>query len=167
MSETGFARWNCWQPSLVKDTLRSFARKASRLSAVAVTGDWPVASSFWLAARNGVWMSTRFWQYIAGLLDLSVAALTGAWPSSLRYWSVFAGSDSSPSITTWSFSGTSAALFGGYAAAAISSSASERVGTLASDWSGTSYGAHPRIGSTYWSSTAFALLTWSSVDPST
>ena len=54
MSDTGFARWNCWQPRLVKDALRSFERKVSRLSAVAVTGDWPVASSFWLAARNGV-----------------------------------------------------------------------------------------------------------------
>src|ERR1700758_2912459 len=73
---TGLVRPKFWQPRLVKDMLSLFAKKVSRLLPVPGTGVWPVASSAWLACRNGVWMLIMFWQYIAGLLVLLFAALT-------------------------------------------------------------------------------------------
>ena len=73
-----------WQPRLVKDMLSRLARKVNRVSPTVGTGDEPVANRFWLAAMKGVWMSTRFWQNIAGLLVRSFRALIGAWPISSR-----------------------------------------------------------------------------------
>ena len=59
---TGLVRPKFWQPRLVKDMLSRFAMKVSKLVAYPATGDAPVASRAWLAARNGVWMLTMFWQ---------------------------------------------------------------------------------------------------------
>jgi Aldo/keto reductase family len=70
------------QDRLSKDMPSLFAMNVYRLSPTDGTGDEPVESSAWLAARNGVWMSTMFWQNIAGLLDLLFLALIAAWPIS-------------------------------------------------------------------------------------
>ena len=81
---TGFVRPKLWHDRLVKDMLSRLAMKVNRLSPTDVTGDEPVASSVWLAARNGVWMSIMSWQNISGLLVRLFAAETGAWPISSR-----------------------------------------------------------------------------------
>ena len=91
---TGSVRPKFWQLRLVKDMLSRFAMKVNRLSPVPGTGVAPVASSVWLAARNGVSMLTMFWQYIAGLSNLLFAPLIIVWPTSARYKSVLAASRS-------------------------------------------------------------------------
>ena len=59
---TGLVRPKFWQPRFVKDMLSRLAMKVSRFSPTAGTGVARVASRAWLAARNGVWMFTMFWQ---------------------------------------------------------------------------------------------------------
>ena len=90
----------------------------------------------------------------------------GGWPSSSRYRSVLAASNApSRPRTTASFSGTSAAIFGWYAPASISSSAWELVGWSLLARSGAWNGVHPRTGSRNWSSRLLSLGLNSSVAP--
>src|SRR6202020_2758798 len=142
---TGAFRPKASQERLLKDMPSLFAKKVNRLSPTDGTGDEPVESSAWLAATHGVWMSTMFWQNIAGLLDLLLWALTGAWPISSRYRLVLATSNWPLLFSTISsFSGTSAATVGWCAADSSSSMAWELVSALLLARSGASKGGRPR-----------------------
>src|ERR1700722_1685823 len=163
---TGFISPKVPQDRLSKELPSLFAMKVNRLSPTDGTGDEPVESSAWLAARNGAWMSTMFWQNIAGLLVLLFLALTGAWPISSRYRLVLAASNWPLLFSTISsFSGTSAATVGWCAADSSSSMAWELVSALLLARSGASNGVQPSNGSMNASSRVLSLPLASSVEP--
>src|ERR1700722_18900029 len=162
---TGSVRPKVSQERLSKDMPSLFAMNVNRLSPTDGTGDEPVVSSAWLAARNGAWMSTMFWQNIAGLLVLLFCALTGAWPISSRYRLVLAASNWPLLFSTISsFSGTSAATVGWCADDSSSSIAWELVSALLFARSGAWKGVQPSSGSINASSRVLSLPLASSVE---
>src|SRR6201996_1852653 len=121
---TGLCRPNSLQPRLSNDWSNRFAMNVYSVSPTVGTGDGATASAAWLAARNGVWIFTRFWQNIAGLLLALVWLSTGASPISDRYRSVLARLGEAPGpCPISSFSGIRAACAGWFLAASSSSRA--------------------------------------------